>query len=126
MSNALEKKVQKLKLYNPIFNYMTHISNNISPQISQVYEDGFIKFWECIPEDYIKRDKLIDTLIYIKRHLLFVPPEAISREYCERVMSLIKYLPNPGTDWSTNAWNTILQTSKIINKILIKNKINTP
>ena len=101
---------------------MTSISNHLSPQICQVYQEGFVKFWEFIPEDYLKRDNLIDDLIYIKRHLLFIPPEAISGIYCERVLSLIKYLPNPETDWSINAWNVILQTSKRINKILLDHK----
>lgn len=90
-------------------------------KILNIYNAGLNDFLKKIPDDYEQKQKICKECSKILINLIYAAPEIITNEFNYYIKKIgKKFLPDPETKWSNDAWRIICEVSIKTQKIVIK------
>jgi hypothetical protein len=89
--------------------------------MSYYYNKGFADFVDKIPDDYEKKQDIINTMKWITNKMIYCAPEIISNRFNDMSSHLSVLLPIDKTDWSIEAWDIIRNMAVEVNTKLKEN-----
>ena len=87
------------------------------------YSDSLNELKKSIPDDYKKKDKLVETIDYCLVDMSYKAPELLSLYFCNYCKFIIPHLPKDRkqNSWVNKPWENIHKVAKD-NKILLEKK----
>ena len=89
--------------------------------MSYFYNKGFADFIEKIPDDYEKKQEIVNTIKWIMNKMIYWAPEIISGQFTDLSSHISVLLPKDKTDWSIEAWDIIRNMAVEVNIKLKEN-----